>query len=142
MSISSMKTFPRCRLARQEKSFSRGVCVGRCYVNDPERSSTAFMADPLREGETDVTGAVTLAAGARIESLNFLVGRMPRSRSRGFRIEIGDIENALLSVEGVSSGAVVIVERPNGAKQLIAFYSGANPTSADLVQGSLEHGAA
>src|ERR1043166_2669781 len=27
-----------------------GVCVGRGYVNDPERTSRAFMADPHREG--------------------------------------------------------------------------------------------
>src|SRR5262249_34554231 len=28
-----------------------GVCVGRGYVNDPERTQLAFMADPHRTGE-------------------------------------------------------------------------------------------
>ena len=28
-----------------------GVCVGRGYVNDPERTRLAFMADPHREGQ-------------------------------------------------------------------------------------------
>ena len=31
----------------------------------------------------------------------------------GFRIEIGDIENALLRASGVRQGAVVIAERPD-----------------------------
>src|SRR5205814_6130011 len=28
-----------------------GVCVGRGYVNDPERTRRAFLADPRREGQ-------------------------------------------------------------------------------------------
>jgi acyl-CoA synthetase (AMP-forming)/AMP-acid ligase II len=28
-----------------------GVCVGRGYVNDPERTRSAFLTDPHREGE-------------------------------------------------------------------------------------------
>ncbi len=28
-----------------------GVCVGRGYINDPERTQRAFMADPYREGQ-------------------------------------------------------------------------------------------
>ncbi len=115
-----------------------GVCVGRCYVNDPERSSAAFLADPLRQGER-IYKSGDFGRWSPDRKLEFLGRQDAQVKIRGFRIEIGDIENALLHVEGVSSGAVVIVEHQSGAKQLIAFYSGTNRTSADLVQSSLEH---
>lgn len=43
---------------------------------------------------------------------------------RGFRIEIGEIENTLLRVPGVRDGAVVVTERADRSKHLVAFYSG------------------
>ncbi len=41
-----------------------GVCVGRGYVNDPERTEQAYLADPHRRA-TGSTGAATTAAGCR-----------------------------------------------------------------------------
>ena len=96
------------------------------------------MADPLRDGERMYRSG-DFGRWSPDKKLEFLGRQDAQVKIRGFRIEIGDIENALLRVEGVSSGAVVIVERPNGSKQLIAFYSGTERTSAELVQGSLEH---
>lgn len=43
---------------------------------------------------------------------------------RGFRIEIGEVENTLLRVPGVRDGAVVVTERADRSKHLVAFYSG------------------
>ena len=42
-----------------------------------------------------------MAAGSRKESWSSSAAETIRSRSRGFRIEIGEIENALLRVPGV-----------------------------------------
>ena len=113
-----------------------GVCVGRCYVNDPERSSKAFMADPLRHGER-IYRSGDFGRWSPDRKLEFLGRQDAQVKIRGFRIEIGDIENALLHVDGVSSGAVVINEHANGSKQLIAFYSGANHTGVDLMEDTL-----
>lgn len=52
---------------------------------------------------------------------------------RGFRIEIGEIENALLQVPGVRDGAVVVAERADQSKHLVAFYSGRRPVEVDVV---------
>ncbi len=98
-----------------------GVCVGRGYVNDPERTAAAFVADPLRPGERlyrsgdrgrwDVSGR-----------LEFLGRRDAQVKIRGFRIELGEVENALLGVAGVRDGAVVPVAGPAGTR-LVAFYT-------------------
>ncbi|MER6567861.1 amino acid adenylation domain-containing protein [Streptomyces sp. NPDC001093] len=100
-----------------------GVCVGRGYVNDPERTREAYRTDPYRPGERLYLGGDwgRWHPGGKLE---FLGRRDSQVKIRGFRIEIGEIENCLLRVDGVRDGAVVVAERSGGGKQLIAFYSG------------------
>ncbi|MGW2418659.1 non-ribosomal peptide synthetase [Streptomyces sp. NPDC001709] len=100
-----------------------GVCVGRGYVNDPERTRESYRTDPYRPGERLYLGGDwgRWHPGGKLE---FLGRRDSQVKIRGFRIEIGEIENCLLRVDGVRDGAVVVAERSGGGKQLIAFYSG------------------
>jgi acyl-coenzyme A synthetase/AMP-(fatty) acid ligase len=69
--------------------------------------------------------------------LEFLGRRDIQVKIRGFRIEIGEIENALLGVPGVSGGAVVVAERADQGKHLVAFYSGERPVEADVLRDRL-----
>src|SRR5439155_22617482 len=55
----------------------------------------------------------------------------------GFRIEIGEIENALLRVPGVREDAVVVTERADRSKLLVAFYSGQQPLDANALRDRL-----
>ena len=83
-----------------------GVCVGRGYVNDPERTRLAYMTDPHRPGQRLYRGGDYgrwLPGG----TLEFLGRRDTQIKISGFRIEIGEIENTLLRVDGVRDGAVV-----------------------------------
>lgn len=100
-----------------------GVCVGRGYVNDPERTREAYRTDPYRPGERLYLGGDRgrWHPGGKLE---FLGRRDNQVKIRGFRIEIGEIENTLLRVDGVRDGAVVVVERGGGNKHLIAFHTG------------------
>ena len=54
-----------------------GVCVGRGYVNDPERTAAVYMTDPHRPGGGS-TGAATTAAGARTASWSSSAAATPR----------------------------------------------------------------
>ncbi len=100
-----------------------GVCVGRGYINDPERTREAYREDPYRPGERLYLGGDwgRWHPGGRLE---FLGRRDNQVKIRGFRIEIGEIENTLLRVPGVRDGAVVIAERAGHSAHLIAFYTG------------------
>jgi amino acid adenylation domain-containing protein len=100
-----------------------GVCVGRGYVNDPERTRKAFTADPLREGQR-LYRSGDYGRWRPDGKLEFLGRQDAQVKIRGFRIEIGDIENSLLRVPGVRMGAVVATERADGSKRLVAFLSG------------------
>ncbi|MEU3217552.1 amino acid adenylation domain-containing protein [Streptomyces sp. NPDC006971] len=109
-----------------------GVCVGRGYVNDPERTRQAYLADPHREGSRLYRGGDygRWTPGGKLE---FLGRRDTQVKIRGFRIEIGEIENTLLRVPGVRDGAVVVTERADRSKHLVAFYSGRQPIEADVL---------
>jgi amino acid adenylation domain-containing protein len=100
-----------------------GVCVGRGYINDPERTRLAFLDDPIRQGER-LYRSGDFGRWSPNGKLEFLGRRDAQVKIRGFRIEIGDIENNLLRLTGVRQGAVVVVERADRTKQLVGFYSG------------------
>src|SRR4029453_2492604 len=69
--------------------------------------------------------------------LEFLGRRDAQVKISGFRIEIGEIENKLLRVPGVREGAVVVAERADRSKQLVAFYSGDAPLDSAVMRDRL-----
>jgi amino acid adenylation domain-containing protein len=103
-----------------------GISVGRGYINDPERTQRAFMADPHREGQR-LYRSGDFGRWRPDGKLEFLGRRDTQVKISGFRIEIGEIENTLLRVPGIRDAAVVIRERADGSKRLVAFYSAARP---------------
>ena len=113
-----------------------GVCVGRGYINDPDRTRLAYMADPIREGQR-LYRSGDYGRWQPDGKLEFLGRRDAQVKIRGFRIEIGDIENALLRVPGVRHGAVVVVERTDRSKHLVGFYTSHRPLEVDDVKDRL-----
>ncbi|MFH8804835.1 amino acid adenylation domain-containing protein [Streptomyces sp. NPDC017936] len=113
-----------------------GVCVGRGYVNDPERTRQAYLTDPYREGERLYRGG-DFGRWLPEGKLEFLGRRDTQVKIRGFRIEIGEIENTLLRVPGVRDGAVVVAERADHSKHLVAFCSGPEPLDPDVLRDRL-----
>ena len=100
-----------------------GVCVGRGYINDPERTRQCYLTDPHREGQRLYLGG-DYGRWRPDGKLEFLGRRDSQVKISGFRIEIGEIENTLLRVPGVRDGAVVVAGRRGQGKRLMAFYSG------------------
>ncbi|MCX4830125.1 non-ribosomal peptide synthetase [Streptomyces sp. NBC_01016] len=99
-----------------------GVCVGRGYVNDPERTKAAFAEDPYRPGER-LYRSGDHGRWRPDGKLEFLGRRDGQVKIRGFRVEIGEVENALTRVDGVREAAVVVVR----GTQLAAFCTGPRP---------------
>jgi acyl-coenzyme A synthetase/AMP-(fatty) acid ligase len=118
-----------------EIAFS-GVCVGRGYVNDPERTRLAFPADPYSPGGRLYRSGDHgrwLPEG----KLEFLGRRDTQVKISGFRIEIGEVENTLLRVPGVRDGAVVVAGSAGAAAYLVAFYTAAVPLDAEVLRERL-----
>jgi amino acid adenylation domain-containing protein len=113
-----------------------GVCVGRGYVNDPDRTQLAFRANPHRQGERLYQGGDygRWQPGGKLE---FLGRRDTQVKISGFRIEIGEIENTLLRVPGVRDGAVVVAGPAGHGQRLVAFYSAVRPLADGVLRGRL-----
>jgi amino acid adenylation domain-containing protein len=112
-----------------------GVCVGRGYINDPDRTKAAYLPDPHRPGERLYRGG-DIGRWLPDGKLEFLGRRDRQVKIRGFRIEIGEVENALLGAVGVRDGAVVV----SGAgydTHLVAFYTSAGPLEEDSLSEHL-----
>ena len=112
-----------------------GVCVGRGYVNDPERTRAVYLTDPHRPGTRLYKGG-DYGRWTPEGKLEFLGRRDSQVKISGFRIEIGEIDNALLRVPGVDDAAVVVAERPDRGKYLVAFYAGRAARSRSTCCGS------
>jgi amino acid adenylation domain-containing protein len=99
-----------------------GVCVGRGYINDPERTAEAFADDPFRPGHRLYrTGDYGrwLPSG----SLEFHGRKDEQVKIQGVRIELGEIEARVTSHPRVLAASVVVTTLPDGAKSLAAFYT-------------------
>jgi amino acid adenylation domain-containing protein len=113
-----------------------GVCVGRGYVNDPERTRAAFPPDPTQPGGR------LYRSGDRGRwrpdgKLEFLGRRDAQVKVNGFRIELGEVEGRLVRLPGVRNGAVVVADRADGSRQLVAFYSAAAPLEPSALRDGL-----
>ncbi|HEX3782009.1 MAG TPA: non-ribosomal peptide synthetase [Pseudonocardiaceae bacterium] len=113
-----------------------GVCVGRGYVNDPERTEAAFRPDPHRPG-LRIYRSGDFGRWRPDGRLEFLGRRDAQVKVRGFRIEIGEIENQLLRVPGVRDAAVVVDADEQRPPSLVAFYSAAEELASDVLRESL-----
>ncbi|MEU8791350.1 amino acid adenylation domain-containing protein [Streptomyces sp. NPDC048643] len=113
-----------------------GVCVGRGYINDPERTRAVFLPDPHRPGERLHLGG-DYGRWLPDGQLEFLGRRDSQVKVRGFRIEIGEVDEGLLRVPGVHDAAVVVAEGAGGGRRLHAFYTGPRPLEPAHVQDEL-----
>jgi amino acid adenylation domain-containing protein len=113
-----------------------GICVGRGYINDPERTRRAYMADPHR-ADCRMYRSGDYGRWLPEGKLEFLGRRDTQVKVSGFRIEIGEIENTLLRLPGVGDAAVVVNGGPDHSKRLVAFYTGQQPLDAELLRKKL-----
>ncbi|WP_406133115.1 amino acid adenylation domain-containing protein [Streptomyces zaomyceticus] len=118
-----------------EIAFS-GVCVGRGYINDEERTRQAFVADPFRAG-TRMYRTGDFGRWLPEGRIEYLGRRDEQVKIRGFRIEIGEIENKLLSMPGVHEAAVVIDGGAGDLRNLVAFFAGQEDLPAGRVRDFL-----
>ncbi|MEM1330088.1 MAG: amino acid adenylation domain-containing protein [Planctomycetota bacterium] len=113
--------------------FIGGQCVAIGYAGDPSQTAERFLPDPFRPGER-VYRTGDLARWNPDGNLE-LLGRIDRQvKVRGYRVEPGEIESALVSLSGVSSAVVLSEPDPSGDRRLVGFVrcNGDRPNAAAL----------
>ncbi|ADL52202.1 amino acid adenylation domain protein [Clostridium cellulovorans 743B] len=101
-----------------------GICVGRGYINNPEKTAEVFLDDPFINGE-NVRLYRTGDLGKWIPdgSIEFIGRRDYQVKVRGFRIELGEIENVFAGYKGVRDVVAVTKNDHRGNNFICAYYS-------------------
>jgi amino acid adenylation domain-containing protein len=117
-----------------------GESLARGYLGRPDLTASTFLPDPFagRSGARMYTTgdlARHRLDGGEEGALEYL-GRIDRQvKLRGFRIELAEIEGALMQHPAVAEAAVGIDERRAGERALVAWWAarpGAGATAAEL----------
>ncbi len=118
-----------------EITFS-GICVGRGYINDPERTAEAFGTDPLRPGLPMYrTGDFGRWLPGR--TLGFIGRRDEQVKVNGIRLELGEVESRMREHPGVRDAAVVAHKSAGTGTALAGFYTTDDGLSPDDLAGHL-----
>ncbi|HKG20408.1 MAG TPA: amino acid adenylation domain-containing protein, partial [Blastocatellia bacterium] len=116
-----------------------GEGVGRGYLGRPEQTAERFLPDPFgadagaRMYRTGDMGRYQ--EGGRIEYL----GRDDRQvKVKGFRVEPGEVEAGLGSVNGVREVAVEVRENERGERELVGYVVAEDGVSEEAVREGLK----
>ncbi|MGD2085113.1 MAG: amino acid adenylation domain-containing protein [Candidatus Aminicenantes bacterium] len=97
-----------------------GLGTARGYLNRPALTREKFTANPFVQGER-LYRTGDLARWLPNGDIEFL-GRMDHQvKLRGFRVELGEIENRLLKLETIKETFVIVKEDETGDKFLCAY---------------------
>ncbi|GAB6926335.1 hypothetical protein JCM10914A_03180 [Paenibacillus sp. JCM 10914] len=114
-----------------------GVGVAQGYLKDPEKTGTSFLKNPFlpEEGERMYkTGDVGLMLPDG--NMQFIGRKDHQVKIRGYRVELGEVESALLRLEGVKEAIVMDREEREGGKYLCAYIVASEELKAkDLRSG-------
>jgi amino acid adenylation domain-containing protein len=120
-----------------------GPGLARGYLNRPDETASTFIADPFSE-EPDArlcrTGdLVRLLTDGNLE----YCGRSDHQvKIRGVRVELGEIEQVLMDLDGVGDAAVVAHQRITGETYLTAYVTpegSLEPETTPLDRVQLQH---
>jgi len=112
--------------------YTGGAGIARGYLNKPDLTAESFLPNPFSlEG-----GAILYKTGDQVRwrasgNLDF-IGRVDSQvKVRGFRIEIGEIENSLLGLAAVREAAASVKADANGNGFIAAYIVPIQPGAFD-----------
>ena len=110
-------------VGKEGELWVRGSCVAQGYWGDRERTARSFIPNPFQLQFDEITYRTGDIVVLDEDGENWLfVGRRDHMiKTRGYRVELGEIESALYDHKGVKEAAVVAIPDDLIGNRLIAF---------------------
>jgi amino acid adenylation domain-containing protein len=100
-----------------------GAGLARGYWNRPELTAERFLEDPFaEEAAARMYKSGDLGRWLPDGAIEFVGRNDDQVKIHGYRIELGEIEARLNEHEDVKEAAVVVSEKEDGDKRLVAYY--------------------
>uniref|UniRef100_UPI00046AAAE5 non-ribosomal peptide synthetase n=1 Tax=unclassified Serratia (in: enterobacteria) TaxID=2647522 RepID=UPI00046AAAE5 len=117
-----------------------GAGVGRGYLNNPQATADAFIANPLCSDADSARLYKTGDRGRYLPDGNIeYLGRTDfQVKIRGFRIEPGEIEARLVEHPAIHQALVVARRNQDGHAHLTAYYVAQAPLEQDTLHDHLQ----
>ncbi len=120
--------------------FVRGSTVAYGYWGDRERTQRGFIQNPLGPVQDRAYRTGDLVIQRPDGDYQFLGRKDHQIKSRGYRIEIGDIETALYAHPDVTECAVIPVPDEEYGNRIKAFVvSGTSKVTAESLESLVRH---
>ena len=115
-----------------------GAGLGRSYLNRPDLTAEAFIANPFGAAGSRMYKTGDLARYLSDGTIEYL-GRLDEQvKLRGFRIELGEVEAALASHEMVSDAVVSVRQDRENTPNLIAYVVPREASTAEHAPASVQ----
>ena len=99
-----------------------GICVGRGYYRDEERTKAYFLRDPFSGDKSARLYRTGDLARYHANGEMEFIGRVDfQVKIRGFRVEVGEVEGALSKHEQIKQALIVPWKDNQGVSHLIAY---------------------
>lgn len=118
-----------------------GVGLAEGYINRPDLTASAFVPDFLQLANNPSRRLYRTGDLGRITDdgeIEYLGRIDTQVKVRGYRVELAEIENVLLEIDGIAQAVVVTHEAELGLVELAAYYTcfdaGTCPSREQLVE--------
>ncbi|MET3878907.1 non-ribosomal peptide synthetase [Chitinophaga sp. OAE865] len=98
-----------------------GDCLAYGYRNDPEKTAERFVPVPFRE-HLKMYRTGDMARMLPNLTMEYLGRSDDQVKIRGHRVELGEVEAALLSYAGITNGKAVAWSVENGSLDIYAYF--------------------
>ncbi|PWK65013.1 surfactin family lipopeptide synthetase A, partial [Mucilaginibacter oryzae] len=118
-----------------------GAGVGRGYLNQASLTKGRFIADPYRPGEL-LYRSGDMGRWQADGQIVFLGRRDEQLKIRGYRVEPGEIEHAMLHLPGVKAAVVTVwrSEEAEAENELVAYIVGEVTADIGELRSALSEG--